>query len=107
MALALAAAGAACSSKPECTNDRQCGAGRACVKEMCLDRGVRTLAIEITPPTDSTSALTEIPMLTSSDVLDLSVDLKTAVRGTVATPAPEDEGLYTSHEAHVNVTIPS
>ena len=98
--IAAAACGSKQNAQPECDNDSICGDGQVCMMGKCLARGDdRTVAIEVVPKTDSSSARTSFPAisLSSSDVIKLRADARSAVVGTIA-GAPD---------AHVVLTTPA
>ncbi|MES1206565.1 MAG: hypothetical protein ABUS79_11575 [Pseudomonadota bacterium] len=110
-AACLAWGAGGCSAKEsggQCSTDIQCGAGAACMMGKCLPRvSGRTLAVEIQPRTDSSSARTEIPSLNlDAGPLVLIADNTVMINGSVV----EAAALATpslAPNAHVSATLPS
>ena len=86
--LALASCGAKQPAAAKCVVDAQCGS-YLCMNGTCLPRGMdRTVAVEILPRTDSTSARTGIPDVAfGPGQIALAADDRVIIEGTV-TNAP-------------------
>jgi hypothetical protein len=91
-----------------CKANSDCNDGFSCVNNVCLQKPTgQILGIEITPPSDSLSANTELPVVDlSAAQIEISADDNFAVQGLATFPTAITP-IYPSQEAHVSVTIPS
>lgn len=114
--LSIAVVLSACNSKDKCSDG--CATGFVCKDDKCIPiSSGRALGFDINPPTDSMSARTELPMVTSTgDPVMVVLDSNVAIMGTVVPQpmmAPQvmaqqmTTQLKYSSEAHVAVSIPS
>lgn len=88
-----------------CSSDTNCGTNAGCVANRCVQRqaDLGNWAIEIDPPGDSASALTEIPAAGTMPVLQASATLMLQVSFTAGTGPT----VVVPETATVIVTIPS
>ena len=93
------------SANPQCRTNNQCGSNEVCMTGTCLPRvSGRTLAFDILPLTDSTSAHTEIPAVAvGADPIPLVADDEVVAAGGVK----DDESFYPATKAHLVAITPS
>ena len=104
-AVAIAGAGVGCDAgggQAQCVQDLDCGANAACMLGTCLPKGdARTVAVEITPRTDSASTHTGLP------AVNLGVDPITADQRITAMGVMIDNQRSYSAQEHLVAVTPS
>jgi hypothetical protein len=105
IAVVITGAGAGCDAggrQAQCVNDPDCGANAACMRGTCLPKGdARTVAVEITPRTDSASTHTGLP------AVNLGVDPITADTRVNAMGVMIDNMRAYSDQEHLVAVTPS